>query len=165
MRCFAWLFTIVPFVIVSATETATAQTITPSMVESQMNTWLAAWASNDPEVIARVDPPSNGFGARALQLRPAEMSLSTWLDQIKAFFATKEYYRAEFNELHTAVDGDIGLAWGFYTEDFKDKGRTPEKLRIRFTTTMKYEPNGWRTLLYHRDIQQFDERGRYLRSP
>ena len=73
VRCCASPFTIVLlFVSVNAVESATAQTITPSMVESQMKVWLAAWASNDPEVIVRVDPPSNGFGAGALQLRPAD---------------------------------------------------------------------------------------------
>ena len=70
-----------------------------------------------------------------------------------------DYFRIELNELHTAVDGDVGLAWGFHTEDYKLKGQAPAKVRVRFAMTLNYERNRWRTLLYHRDIQKFDERG------
>jgi ketosteroid isomerase-like protein len=152
-------------VLVSSSGSAVAQTPTRSMVEAHIKAFVAAWASNDPEVIVRVDPPANGFGFRDLQPRQAERPLPAYKDALKAFFATKDYYRVELNELHTEVNGDVGLAWGFWTEEFNDKGQDPEKVRVRFTMTLKYDSNSWRTLLFHRDIQKFDERGRYLRDP
>jgi hypothetical protein len=84
---------------------------------------------------------------------------------LKVFFAGFEYYRVTFNEVQTDVDGNIGLAWGFYAEEFKRKAQDLEKVRVRFTITFKYQKGRWRTLLYHRDIQQFDDQGRYLPSP
>jgi ketosteroid isomerase-like protein len=146
----------------SVTRSAIAQPLTAAMVESHVKEWLAAFASNDPEKAARADPPTNGFGWRALKARSAEMQFSTWLETQKTFFAGMDYYRVQLNEVQAAVDGNIGLAWGFFTEDFKRKGHAPEKARVRFTTTLKYERGSWRTLLYHRDIQKFDEKGNYL---
>lgn len=83
-------------------------------------------------------------------------------DAMKRFLDSMDYYHCTIQELQTSVEGDIGLAWGLYIEDFKIKGRPAEKARVRFTQTMKKEGNIWRPLLYHRDIQPFDEHGRYL---
>jgi hypothetical protein len=135
------------------------------MVESHVKEWVAAGNSNDPETAARLDPPANGFGYRELKSRSAEIPASTRLGNLKVFFASFEYYRITLNEVQTDVDGDIGLAWGFYTEEFKRKAQNPEKVRVRFSITFKYQQGRWRTLLYHRDIQQFDDQGRYLPSP
>jgi hypothetical protein len=75
-----------------------------------------------------------------------------------------DYYRVELNDLQTKVDGNIGLAWGFYTEHFKRKGHAPEEIRIRFTRALRFDQGNWQTLLHHADIQQFDEKGNYLAS-
>jgi hypothetical protein len=85
-----------------------------------------------------------------------------WSNGLKAFLARADYYRMHLDEVYSDVDGNIGLAWGFYTEDFKLKGRSPEKVRVRFTFTYKYDQGTWQTLLYHRDIQKFDDKGRYV---
>lgn len=87
---------------------------------------------------------------------------SAGIEKLRSFLASLEYDRPTLDELHTAVDGDIGLAWGSYTEDFKVRGRAPEKVRARFTLTLKHDTSGWRPLLYHRDIQPFDEKGGYI---
>lgn len=141
---------------------ASAQPPTPGMVEEHMKAWYAAWASKDPDTVARIEPPANGFGFRALAPRSLATPRAENLERIRNFFVSMEYFRIELNELHTAVDGDVGLAWGFHTEDFKIKGQAPEKVRVRFSVTLKRERNSWRTLFYHRDIQPFDERGRYI---
>lgn len=147
-------------VLAGAAPALMAQMPTRSMIETHVKASYAAWASKDVEAIVRLDPPANGFGFRSLKARSAETPLSTYRETVKSFFDLMENFRIELNEMQTAVDGDIGLAWGFHTEDFKMKGRAPEKVRVRFTRTLKYERNGWRTLLYHRDIQKFDESGR-----
>jgi ketosteroid isomerase-like protein len=161
---FAGTFLAVGIMLLSTNQSVMAQTPTPAMVESWVKGWVAAWTSNDAEAVARADPTAKGFGFRDFQYRPDNRPLAARIDAIKSFFATKEYYRVELNELHTEVDGNIGLAWGFHTEDFKEKGRNPEKVRVRFSYTLKYEGNGWRTLLYHREAQKFDEQGRYVRE-
>ncbi|MBI4906615.1 MAG: nuclear transport factor 2 family protein [Acidobacteria bacterium] len=145
--------------LLSGKTTAMAQTPTPAMVETHMKAWFAAWASLNPEAIVKVDPPANGFGFRSPAVRSAGTPMPEYSKKIKSFLGLMDYFRIELNELHTAVEGDVGLAWGFHTEDYKLKGQAPRKVRVRFTVTLKYERNGWRTLLYHRDIQQFDERG------
>ena len=76
-----------------------------------------------------------------------------------------DYDRRNLDEIDTAVDGDIGMAWGFYTESFKIKGKEPEFVHARFTWTLKKYEKGWRTILYHRDAQHFDDKGNYIPSP
>ena len=143
-------------------ESSRAQAPTRSMVETHIRAIVAAYTAHDAETIVRLDPASPGFGFRTLPARPADRP---YLDALKTFFANHDYYRIELNELHTEVDDDVAVAWGIWTEDFKDKGQSPEKVRVRFTYTLKYDGNRWRTLLYHRDAQKFDERGTYLRNP
>jgi ketosteroid isomerase-like protein len=163
----AWLLPLCLFVSAVATN-AFAATVTPpgsvptaSMVESWVRELVSAYTAHDIDTIVRLDPPSPGFGYRTLQSRSTSRPVQ---DLLSAFFSNMDYYRIELNEVHTAVDGDIGLAWGFFTEDFREKGRSPERLRVRFTQTLKYEPSGWRTLLFHRDVQPYDEHGLYLRQ-
>ena len=141
---------------------ATAASVpTPQTVEAWVRAWVAAWTAHDAAELLRLDPPAPGFGYRDLQPRSGDRPLG---DALRTFFAGMDYYRIDLNEIHTAVDGETGLAGGFLTEDFKEKGRAPEKLRVRFTQTLKYKPNGWRTLLFHRDVQPFDQQGKYLRQ-
>jgi ketosteroid isomerase-like protein len=139
---------------------AKAQPLTREMVETHVKEAIAAYDSNDVERIVKADPAAIGFGYRVLGARPSDASI--WSNGLKAFIAGADYYRIQLDEMHTDVDGNIGLAWGFFTEDFKLKDRSPEKVRVRFTYTYKYDQGTWRTLLYHRDIQKFDERGRYV---
>jgi hypothetical protein len=83
--------------------------------------------------------------------------LQSWLGQF-------EHYTITVEQVETAVDGDIGLAWGFYKEEFALRGREPEVICGRFSEVMRRDPSGWRTLLYQRDTQPFDSAGRYVPS-
>ena len=141
---------------------ASAQTLTHAMIESHIRAILAAYSAHDPETIARLDPPAPGYGFRTLTARRADRP---YVDGLKTFFASLDYYRIDLNEVQTAVDGNIAVAWGFWTEDFKEKGRNPETVRVRFSFTFKYDGTGWRTLFYHRDNQRFDAQGAYIRNP
>jgi hypothetical protein len=102
-----------------------------------------------------------GFGFRTFSARRATPGAST--DRgIESFAALMDYFDIELVELHTRVDGDIGLVWGVHTEDFRLKGRSPERIRVRFTNTLRWDGTGWRNLLYHRDAQPFDTAGWYV---
>lgn len=137
-----------------------AKGITPSDVEQQVRASLAAWNAGDLDRIVDTPGLSNndgiGFGWRTKDPRVGE-SREYQLETIRPFFATVEYYRITDEEIHTAVDGDVGLAWGFFTEDFQVRGRAPEKIRVRFTTVFKREGGRLRQILFHRDAQSFDD--------
>jgi ketosteroid isomerase-like protein len=142
-----------------------AQGITPSDVEQQVRASLAAWNAGDLDRIVDTPGLSNndgiGFGWRTKDPRVGE-SREYQLETIRPFFATVEYYRITDEEIHTAVDGDVGLAWGFFTEDFQVRGRAPEKIRVRFTTVFKREGGRLRQILFHRDAQSFDDQSNYI---
>lgn len=142
-----------------------AKGITPSDVDQQVRASLAAWNAGDLDRIVDTPGLSNndgiGFGWRTKDPRVGE-SREYQLETIRPFFATVEYYRITDEEIHTAVDGNVGLAWGFFTEEFHVRGRAPEKVRVRFTTVLKREAGTWRQLLFHRDAQPFDDKGNYI---
>jgi hypothetical protein len=75
-----------------------------------------------------------------------------------------EYYRVQLEDLQTSVTGDIGLAWGVFIEEFQEKGRPPERARVRFSQVLIKGARGWQVLLFHRDIQPFIEEGLYPRT-
>src|SRR5437660_49625 len=89
-----------------AIERATAQTLTRSTVETHIRAILAAYTAHDVETIARLDPPSPGFGFRVLQARLPDRP---YMDALNAFFSNHDYYRIELNELQTEIDGDLAL--------------------------------------------------------
>lgn len=156
---------VVSVLLVLSTGTACAQAITPSDVEQQVRASLSVWNTRDPIKILDTSGPSNnrgfGFGYRTRDARPGQ-SREEELGVIGKFLASAEYYRATLEEIQTAVDGDIGLAWGVFTEEFHIRGRPPEKVRVRFTTALKNKDGAWRQLLFHRDAQPFDENGNYI---
>ena len=73
-------------------------------------------------------------------------------------------YSIELDELNTQIDGDIVLAWGFFVENYQVTGQPPERARVRFTAVSRITEDGLRPLIFHRDIQPFDDAGRYLSS-
>ena len=85
-------------------------------------------------------------------------------DPITRFFARVEYYRTDLTDLHTLVDGEVGLAWGTWDEIFKPTNGPPEKAHVRFTETYKRDGTTWRSVLYHRDIEPFGADGRYRKQ-
>jgi ketosteroid isomerase-like protein len=143
-------------------QSSAAQTLTKAMVEKHIQDIAAAYTAHDAQAVARLDPAAPGYGFRTVQPRT---SARPYVDALNAFFATLHYYRIELDELNTEIVGDIAVAWGFWTEDFKEKNRNPEKVRVRITYTLKYDGKEWRTLLFHRDAQAFDTNGAYLRRP
>lgn len=118
-----------------------------------------AWEGGQPmpaevrQVWGQLGSGGVGYGFRTFHAR------ETTPDSIPVM----EYWRVTLDELHTSVVGDIGLAWGVHTEEFKAKGEPPEHIRVRFTNTLRWNGQRWEGLLYHRDAQVFGANGRYLR--
>ncbi len=105
-----------------------------------------------------------GYGYRSKMPR-AEIEEEMRLSFTQLFFDVMEYYSIKIDELNVAVDGDTGLTWGFHSEDFQMKGQEPEKLRVRFSMTLKHDADqGWKVIMGHRDIQPFDENDMYIPS-
>jgi hypothetical protein len=107
-----------------------------------------------------------GFGYRTEAPRiPSDIPQENRKQLIEGFFKGFEYYRIEPEDFIVKVDGGIGLIWGFFVEDFQEMGKPPERNRVRFSATARRIENGrWVTLLGHRDIQPFDEKGQYIRK-
>lgn len=144
---------------------ASAQTVTAASLERWIRSgYEFSWESGQPmgdevrQVWSQLGWGGVGYGFRTIEARaasPADQGLA----------ASMEYWRVTLDELHTSVAGDIGLAWGVHTEEFKRKGQPPETVRVRFTNTLRWNGQEWENLLYHRDAQAFDAEGRYIRAP
>ena len=138
-----------------------AQTITATSLEEWIRSgYEFSWASGQPmrdevrQVWSQLGSGGVGYGFRMFQARVAPP------DSIPSM----EYWRVTLDELHTSLIGNIGLAWGVHTEEFKVKGQQPETVRVRFTNTLTWNGQRWENLLYHRDAQVFGPDGRYLRE-
>lgn len=141
-----------------------AQDITPTDVEQEYRAAISAWNARDVVKIMDTAGASGGFGFgfRTRAFRDASELKENEMAMIRRFLSSLEYFRITLDEVHAAVDGDVGFAWGFQTEEFQVQGRPPEKVRVRFTTTLKREAGRWRQLLHHRDAQPFDDGGNYI---
>jgi len=141
---------------------------TEESLKASVEEGYLAWSERRTEDI---DPGySRGFGFRAKSPRSSndkvpdviedwtrKKFLARWLDQM-------ENYRTYIENMRFEIDGNVGMMWGFHIEEFKRKGKPPEKVRVRSSATYLYDPesNKWRTLLSHRDIQVFDDSGEYV---
>ena len=105
-----------------------------------------------------------GYGYRNIAPRAA-LDQSMLLQFNKMFFDMMERYSITINELNMKIDGNIGLTWGFHSEDFQMKGQKPEKVKVRFSMTLKFENGKWEVIMGHRDIQSFDANGMYIAKP
>ena len=133
-------------------------------VEARLRASFAAWSAGDIETITSGTGSATGFGFRSVAPRGAEDPAAGWSREVLSrFFGSIEYYNARLDEIHSAVHGDVVVAWGFFTEDFKHRGRDPEVYRIRFSGTwIRGQDGQLRSVLNHRDIQAFDTQGRYV---
>jgi ketosteroid isomerase-like protein len=144
-----------------STETVT---LTPAEVEERIRAVFDAWQTLDPGSIADFYSGGVGFGYRTRDARPPYETKEAFRDSLRLWLGQFEHYRIAVEQIETAVDGDIGLAWGSYKEEFALRGREPEVVRCRFSEIMRRDPSGWRTLLFQRDAQPFDSAGRYIPS-
>ena len=114
-----------------------------------------AWEAGEPMreevrgVWSELGSGGVGYGFRTFQAREGPP------ESVPAM----EYWRVMLDELHVSVVGEIGLVWGVHVEQFQVEGGEPEDVRIRFTNALRWNGEGWKGLLYHRDAQVFEESG------
>ena len=136
--------------------------LTPKDVERRIRHEWEVWNSGDPDAIAANYSAPWGFGFRTREPRVPLPTKEAYRHSVEQWQNTLDYYRIELDELHTTADGDVGIAWGYYHEEFQPKGGTPQVHHGRFSEVFKKDANGWRSLFYHREATPFDKNGRYV---
>jgi ketosteroid isomerase-like protein len=140
-------------------------TITKEEVAEAVRAWCTAIHSRDIPTIVALEAQAGGFGYRQLTRRDhVAIGEAGRIQVMERFYSQLDDYRLELEDLQTTVTGDVGLAWGAYIETFQEKGRPPERARVRFSKALTKSARGWEILLYHRDIQPFTAEGRYPRE-
>lgn len=134
---------------------------------ARMRAEFALWSAGDIDAIVSRGESVAGFGYRSRAARGVPGSPRSWTPEVlKPFFDSLEYYNLELNTLYAEAHGDVIIAWGFFTEDFKRRGHDAERYLIRFTDTLLRKEDGTlASILNHRDIQPFGDDGRYLPRP
>ena len=140
-------------------------TLTPADVEERTRAVFEIWNSLDPDRIIELYTGGHGFGYRTRQTRPPYPSKEAYRAGLDSWLRSVKKYRIAIDEIHTAAEGNVGLAWGFYDEEFETPEGEAVVVHGRFSEVMKRDDDGWRTLLYHRDATPFDERGTYVPPP
>ena len=136
--------------------------ITKEEVAEVVRGYMAAYDNHDIQTIVAMGAREVGFGYRMIGWRDwAALGKRTRFAENEQVFGQMDYYHLNLEDLQTSVAGDIGLAWGVFIEDFQVKGRPPERARVRFSNALSKGARGWQSLLFHRDIQPFDEEGCY----
>jgi ketosteroid isomerase-like protein len=137
--------------------------ITKEEVAEAVRALFAAFHTRDIQTLLPMEAQAVGFGFRAVAWRAAGGE-GSYVQRHEQFFGQMDFYRLELEDLQTAVTGDIGLAWGVYIEEFQEKGRPPERARVRFSKVLTKGARGWQVLWYHHDIQPFNDDGFYPRA-
>ncbi len=133
-------------------------------MEESYRTGLVAWANADIDLITSGQGSAAGFGFRSLAPRGVGDTAAGFpRELLEVFFASMEYYNLRLDEIHTSVHDNVGVAWGFHTEEFQRRGMEPEAYRVRFSfTIIRGEDGELRQVLSHRDIQPFGDNGGYV---
>jgi ketosteroid isomerase-like protein len=138
---------------------------TKEEVAEAVRAWCTAFHTRDIPTIVAMQAQAGGFGYRQLTRRDHVATGEAGRTQVlESFYRQMDYYRLELKDLQTSVTGDVGLAWGVYIEEFQEKGRPPERARVRFSKALTRSARGWQILLYHRDVQPFTAEGHYPRE-
>lgn len=140
--------------------------MTKEDVAEAVRAWCTAWQTRDLQTIGAMEARAVGFGFRPFTRRDhvANARAEARERPLERFFNQKASYSLVLEDCETAVEGDVGLAWGTYLEQWQDQGQPPEQARVRFSKVLTRGERGWEVVLYHRDIQPFTAEGRYPRE-
>jgi len=138
---------------------------TKEEVAEAVRAWRHAWHTHDIEMLLAMEATAFGFGFRTFTPRDHVAGSEAGLREIlEQWFGGLDSYSMVLEDFETAVTGDVGMAWGTLMEKWQDKGQPPEQARVRFSKVLTKGARGWQVLLYHRDIQPFNEDGSYPRA-
>lgn len=135
-------------------------------VIAQYVSGFEAWNDHDVDRIfdEAGDAALFGFGFREQSVR-ANRPVAQQREGLKAWFGSLDWYRIEDIDVNCSVDGDIATVWGFFTEDFRQTGQDPERVRVRSSAVLRRLGDSWQQVWSHRDAQEFAEDGFYIRQP
>ena len=141
-------------------------TLTKEEVAHAVRAWCTAWHTRDMPTIMAMEARAVGFGFRPFAWRDhLGHTYTEGRDRsLEQFFGQKVSYSLVLQAGQTAVEGDVGLAWGVLLEQWQDHGQLPERARVRFSKVLTHAEHGWQIVLYHRDIQPFADDGRYPKA-
>ncbi len=135
-------------------------TITEEDVVEATRQWFQAYVDRDYRKAAAIESRAFGWARDSRGFRDIRaIGEDAYLQAVEQAMGGLESYRAEIEEIHTAVEGEVGMAWGVLSEEYKEKGRRPWRRRSRFSHVMVREEADWRMLLFHRDVQPSPEAG------
>ncbi len=138
--------------------------ITADEVAQATRDWLGAFSLGELERAFSIESTSFGYGFRNRQWRDIAAAGDAYGRAIGQWFEGLSHYSLQFEELHSRVAGDTGFAWGVYVEETEAPGHPRERARVRFSHALQKDESGWHVLMFHRDIQPFEEDGRYPRA-
>jgi ketosteroid isomerase-like protein len=138
--------------------------MTKEEVAEAVRAWCHAWHTRDIETLLAMEATAFGFGFRPFTSRDHVAEQAGRRERLGRFFGRMDSYSLVPEDFETSVTGDLGLAWGVYMEEFQEKGHPPERARVRFSKVLTKGAHGWQVLLYHRDIQPFNDDGSYPRA-
>ena len=132
-------------------------------LREQMAKGIEAWNAGNVDGI-NTDSFQIGFGFRTYAARiSGALTPEIARAGLQAFLDSLDYYRIIPLESNITIDGNIALVWSYHVEEIEHKGQDRERVTVRGTATYKRDPDGtWKALLTHRDIQEYDENGRYI---
>ena len=138
--------------------------ITRSEVENYVERWYEAYGNGDVDLIARerlgLEP---GFGFRTLAPRNWPEDEAAARKATEDFLGWLQDYRGWVEDYSVELHGNVASVWGTHCEEFGIEDQPKKLYRVRFTMTLLKDSTGAiRTILGHRDIQDFDETGVYL---
>ena len=139
--------------------------ITTDEVAKAVKAWCNAWDTHDISAILDFESDAAGFGYRHFARRDHKaMGKHAYSQLLERFFAQMEYYHLWPERIDASVLDSVYYAWGVYIEEFQEKGKSPERARVRFSKTLTRQDNSWKIIAYHRDIQPYDGAGVYPRE-
>jgi len=139
--------------------------VVAAAVQEWNNTNNDVARTGDPSGWRRFEMVARGFGFRSAAARDqSQLDDAAWIQAAQRWQGALDHYHQEIESLESDVVDGVGPVWGVYVEDFRHKSQPTEHARVRFTQVMTRDDDGWKVILYHRDIQPFDANGQYPRS-
>lgn len=139
--------------------------LTESEVREAIEAELKAWREGDTDRVAELQISAGipSFGFRQYEPRLGDFSDSEFKQILKEWYNQLEYFDIWIEDIHVRVFGNVGVALITHVEDFKMKGREPERITVRSSIALQRRAPGEIVgVLAHRDIQEFDENGVYI---
>jgi ketosteroid isomerase-like protein len=118
--------------------------MTKEEVAEAVRGWCTAWHTQDIQTIVAMEARAVGFGFRPLAWRDhIARSEDDYAQVLRRFFGQMDHYSLQPEDFQTSVTGEIGLAWGVYIEQWREKGHPPEQARVRFSKVFTRAVCNW----------------------